>query len=53
MYGVINIRYSSETRPGKLTRNPADPGLESGRVEEKIGKEKTWCDPVKNPVATS
>ena len=35
----------------------ADPGLEPGRVEEKIGEEKTRCepadpDPVKNPVAT-
>jgi hypothetical protein len=34
-----------------------DPGLESGRVEEKIGVEKTRCDPVdpdpvKNSVAT-
>jgi hypothetical protein len=34
-----------------------DPGLEPGRVEEKIGEEKTRCDPVdpdpvKNPVAT-
>jgi hypothetical protein len=39
-----------------LKSSPArqvDPGLESGRVEEKIRKEKTWCDPVdpvKNPV---
>jgi hypothetical protein len=30
-----------------LTRDPADPGLESDRVEEKIGKGKTWCDPAR------
>jgi hypothetical protein len=33
----------------------ADPGLEPGRVEEKIGKEKTQLtrqDQVKNPVVT-
>jgi hypothetical protein len=29
-----------------------DPELEPGRVEEKIGEEKTWHDSVKNPVAT-
>jgi hypothetical protein len=30
-----------------LTRDPADPGLEPDRVEEKIGKGKTWCDPAR------
>jgi hypothetical protein len=44
--------YSFKIRPGGSTRDPADPGLESGRVEEKTGKEKTRCDPVKNRVAT-
>jgi hypothetical protein len=29
-----------------------DPELELDRVEEKTRKEKTRCDPVKNPVAT-
>jgi hypothetical protein len=27
-----------------LTRDPADLGLEPGRVEEKTGKEKSRCD---------
>jgi hypothetical protein len=35
-----------------LTRDPADPGLEPGQVEEKIGKEKTWCDPATRPGKT-
>jgi len=43
--------HSFETRPGGSTRDPADPGLELGRVEEKIGEGKTWCDPIKNLVA--
>jgi hypothetical protein len=29
------------------TVDPADLGLKPGRVEEKIKKEKTRCDPVK------
>jgi hypothetical protein len=29
-----------------------DPGLELNWIEEKTGKEKIRCDPVKNPVAT-
>ena len=33
-------------QPSRLTWDPADPGLEPGWVEEKIGKEKTRCDPV-------
>jgi len=28
-----------------LKLDPADPGLEPGRVEEKTGEGKTWCDP--------
>jgi hypothetical protein len=52
--------YSFETWPGGLTRDSADPRLEPGRIEEKIGEGKTRCDPVtrltrqdpvKNPVA--
>jgi hypothetical protein len=44
-----------------LTQDPANSGLEPGRVKEKIEKVMTWCDPadpvtqknpVKNPVAT-
>jgi hypothetical protein len=31
-------------KPGSARQ--VDPGLESGRVEKKIGKEKIWCDPV-------
>jgi len=39
-------------KPGGSTRDLADPGLKPGRAEEKIEEGKTWCDPVKNPVAT-
>jgi len=44
-----NFTYYSSLRnivlkPGSAWR--VDPGLESGWVEEKIGKEKTQCDPV-------
>jgi hypothetical protein len=38
--------YSFETRPGGLTWDLVDPGLEPGRIEEKIGEGKTRCDPV-------
>jgi hypothetical protein len=31
-----------------LTRDPADQGLEPDRVEEKIRKGKTWCDPARS-----
>jgi hypothetical protein len=34
-------------RPGESTREPANPGLELGRVEEKTGEEKTRCDPAR------
>jgi len=35
--------HSFETRPGgRSTRDPADPELEPGRVEEKIGKVMNW-----------
>ena len=37
--------HNFETRPSESTRDPADLGLEPGRVKEKIGKEKIWCDP--------
>jgi len=37
--------HSFKTRPGGSTRDPADPGLEPGRVEEKTGKEKIRCEP--------
>jgi hypothetical protein len=36
-----------------LIRDPADPGHEPGRVEEKKGKKKlgvSWQDPVANPL---
>jgi hypothetical protein len=33
--------HSFETRPGGSTRDPDDSRLEPGRVQEKIGKEKT------------
>jgi hypothetical protein len=48
--------HSFETRPGGSTRDPAESRLEPGRVQEKIGEEKTRCDlvdQVKNLVATS
>jgi len=48
----VTLEHSIETRPGRSTRYPTNPGLEPGRVEEKMGEEKTWCDPVKNLVAT-
>jgi len=41
--------HSFKTRPDGSTRDPADPGLELSRVEEKTGKEKTLCDPVLKP----
>jgi hypothetical protein len=37
--------HSFETRLCELTRNLADSRLQPGQVEEKIWKEKTWCDP--------
>jgi polyphosphate kinase len=53
-----HLHYSFETRPGRSTRDPTDPGLEPGRVEEKIGKVINQCDPVtqltrQNPVKNS
>jgi len=36
--------HSFETRPGGSTRDLADPGLEPGRVKEKIRERKTRCD---------
>ena len=33
--------HSFETRPSGLTRDPADPELEPGGVNEKIGKDMT------------
>jgi len=48
--------HSFETRPDGSTQDPADSRLEPGRVQEKIGEEKTWCDlvdQVKNLVAAS
>jgi hypothetical protein len=38
--------YNFETRLDGLIWDPTDPGLEPSRVEEKIGKKKTRCDPV-------
>jgi hypothetical protein len=37
--------YSFEIQSGRSTRDPVDLGLEPGWVEEKIEKEKIWCDP--------
>jgi len=37
--------HSFETRLCGLTWNLADSRLQPGQVEEKIWKEKTWCDP--------
>jgi hypothetical protein len=36
--------HSLETRPGGSIQDPADPGLELGRVEEKIEEGNTRCD---------
>jgi hypothetical protein len=32
-------------KSGGSIRDPADSWLEPGRIEKKIGEEKTWCDP--------
>ena len=40
------FKHSFETRLDGLTRDLADPGPESGWVEEKIKEGKTRCDPV-------
>jgi len=40
-----SLHHSFETRLGRSTLDPADPGLKQGWVEEKTGKEKTRCDP--------
>ena len=53
-----HLHHNFETRPGKSTRDPTDPGLKRGRVEEKIGKVMNQCDPVtqltrQNPVKNS
>jgi hypothetical protein len=47
----VGSNHNFETRPSESTRDPADLGLEPGRVKEKIGKGKIRCDPVKNTVA--
>jgi len=39
--------HSFETRSGKSTWDSADPGLELGRVEEKIEEGKNRCDPAR------
>jgi hypothetical protein len=38
---MYTLDHSFETRPSGSIRDPADPRLEPGRVEEKIEKEKT------------
>jgi hypothetical protein len=43
---LLSSYYSFETRPGGSTRDPTDPRLKPGRIEEKIGGGKTQCDPV-------
>jgi hypothetical protein len=42
---LMDSNYSFETRPGRSTWDLADPGLESGRVEEKIEERKIRRDP--------
>jgi hypothetical protein len=42
---LMDSNYSFETRPGRSTWDLTDPGLESGRVEEKIGERKIRRDP--------
>jgi hypothetical protein len=37
---LMDSNYSFETRPGRSTRDLADPGLESGRVEKKYRGKK-------------
>jgi len=44
MFVLIYI-YSFETQPGGSIQDPANPKLELGQVEEKIGKFMTRCDP--------
>jgi len=39
---LYTLDHSFETRPNGSTRDPADPRLKPGRVEEKIEEEKTW-----------
>jgi hypothetical protein len=39
--------HSFETRSGESTWDPADPGLELGRGEEKIEEGKNRCDPAR------
>jgi hypothetical protein len=48
------MMHSFETQPGGSIWDPVDPGLEPGRIEEKIEKGKTRCDPAtqQDPVAT-
>ena len=47
-----SIKHSFETQLGGSTQDLADPGLEPGWVEIKIGEGKTRRDPIKNPVTT-
>jgi hypothetical protein len=42
---IIYTLNRFKTRLGRSTRDPANQGLEPGRVEEKTGEEKTRCDP--------
>jgi hypothetical protein len=41
----VGSNHNFETRPSESTRDPADSGLEQGRVEDKIGKGKPRYDP--------
>jgi hypothetical protein len=43
----LSIIYISTIKTIVLKPNPADSGLELGRVEEKIEKGKTRCDPAR------
>jgi len=43
----LSIIYISTIKTIVLKPNPADPRLELGRVEEKIEKGKTRCDPAR------
>ena len=54
MFKSASVReawFWNPARPGGSTRDPTDPGLEPGRVEEKMREEKTRCDPTANPLA--
>ena len=42
---IVSIIILKSVRPSGLTRDPTNPELELGRVDEKIEKIMTRCDP--------